>query len=206
MNERKKQVEEITTELNHAKKHLVSLKEDFTKIIDEDKKFKYESYIAEQIQRINMLTDDLDFLLYPPTYTNGEIDLYMRGRQYLGDNDKEIQFDIRLPNEIQTIGEVVIRYGKHNKMPYGNIGYNIKKGYRGHNYSLKALNILIDFMLENDMEKPIMTALTTNIPSNRLIQNFGAELIATLEDDNELYNVYEVDLRKNKNQMNRMNL
>ena len=75
----------------------------------------------------------------------------------------------------------------------GNVGAELNKEYRGNRYSLQALELLKDIMIDKGLTKPIFTVRPNNIPSIKTIENFGGKLI---EEEPDL-NIYEVDLLEN---------
>lgn len=98
-------------------------------------------------------------------------------------------FDICLNNGTK-IGELYLRIG-HNKLVYygGNIGYEIFKEYRGHNYAGKACKIAYKQAKKHNMDYLIITCKPENIASSKTCLYAGCEYIETLDipKDIEMY-------------------
>lgn len=98
-------------------------------------------------------------------------------------------FDICLLNGIK-IGHCDLRIG-HNHKTYigGNIGYEIKKAYRGHHYAAKACALLFLQAKKHSMDYLIITCDPTNIASAKTCKIAGGYYIETAEipEDNEMY-------------------
>lgn len=102
-------------------------------------------------------------------------------------------FLIYLKDEDKFIGKIRVTYDNMKNNFLGNIGYEIYEGYRGHGYTLKALNMLRGHMYQKGLTKPIINTKTDNSYSINIIQKFGGKKI---EDENLWYQSYEVDLNK----------
>lgn len=135
--------------------------------------------------------------------TDKEIDLYItKGiKNYMNKNKNSnmiVTVYVKLHDMDERIGYISLRFGDAKKYIFANIGYEIDEMYRGNNYTLKALNLLKDFMIENGMNKPVVIISKDNIPSNKVIQRFGGYLISNFNDGFENINTYEVDLDKTR--------
>lgn len=124
--------------------------------------------------------------------SSDEIDLYEVNVSYATKHYK-----ITLHNQFDVIGCIRVTYLRNITYKPGNIGYEIDEKYRGHNYTIKALEMLSDTILEKGLIKPILSAYPHNLASNHIIQKFGGNLIASRKNGFP-YNVYEVDLLKKK--------
>lgn len=113
-----------------------------------------------------------------PDLSDSEIELYKTIKE------QEINYIIKLSKSDECIG--FIDYRKENFGILGNIGYGIKPEYRGKNYALKALNLVTPDLLNEGVEEVIITAKKDNIPSIKIIENFGGVLINS-EDDILIY-------------------
>ena len=88
---------------------------------------------------------------------------------------------------------------------FGNVGYEIKKEYRGNNYALKALKMLKKIMVEKNIELMIFNIEKSNIYSKNVAKKLGARKVSTKKfkcDDephngkNTYVNVYKCRLKK----------
>lgn len=121
-----------------------------------------------------------------PDLIGDEIDLYKTIKS------QEINYIIKLSKSDECIG--FIDYRKENFGILGNIGYGIKPEYRGNNYAFKALNLVTSDLLNNGVEDVIITAEKSNIPSIKIIENFGGILIGI---ENDIL-IYKCKLNKKK--------
>jgi len=154
-------------------------KEEFSKLIPE---------INKLLTEIIKLKDEIE-LLKGPILSNSVIDIYFEEES----SDKETSFYyLTISGEKQKIGRININWELYDYM-LGNIGAELDKEYRGNRYTLQALDLLKDLMIDKGLTKPIITARPDNIPSIKTIQNFGGKLI---DQESEL-NIYEVDLLEN---------
>ncbi len=82
--------------------------------------------------------------------TDGEIDLTIPKDFEEYDNI----FDIYLHGTDEYIGNIWFDEGSDPELVkyYGNVGYEIKKEYRGHHYALKALKLIKKVMLEDNIK------------------------------------------------------
>lgn len=80
--------------------------------------------------------------------------------------------------EDNYVGNCGIRLSDDEQYEYlGNIEYEIFKPYRGHDYALKASNLLAAVALFYNVSKITITADPTNLASNKTIQKLGARFI-----------------------------
>jgi len=121
-------------------------------------------------------------------FTDGEIDIYLNFEK------GKVSATITKHQQKKEIGQVEIRFFQSEY--YGNIGYHIEKKEQGHNYTLKALNLLKDFIRSQGLTKLIITAYPENIPSNIVIKRFGGVLIKSPKTHPQSYNTYEVNLEE----------
>lgn len=152
---------------------------------------------SEYIPKINSLLDEINVLHYElsllrgPDFTNGVIDIYSDE-----DNDEiESIYFITIYGSQEKIGRIRVTW-KNIEPQYGNIGYSLKENYKGNHYTLQALELLKDTMINKGLTKPIFTAKPDNIPSIKTIENYGGKLIEEATEEQN-YNTYEVDLLEN---------
>lgn len=107
--------------------------------------------------------------------TDGEIDLTIPKDFEEYDNT----FDIYLHDTDDFIGTIWFDEGNDEDFSKycGNVGYDIKKQYRGNNYALKALKLLKDVMLDDDIKNMIFSISPDNIASRRTAEKFGARIL-----------------------------
>ena len=81
-----------------------------------------------------------------------------------------------------AIGTCDLRLG-HNERSYigGNIGYGVKRKYRGHRYAAKACKLLFGLAQEHGMDYLIITCDINNIASIRTCEICGGEFLG-IED------------------------
>lgn len=120
-------------------------------------------------------------------YSDGELDLIIN--EHKGNGDRDVYYDIRLTDTPVYIGEIRVTYANPVKF-FGDIGYELKKEYRGNGYMLKALNVLKEPLRERGLTHPRLTVYPSNIPSVKTIEKFGGKKVETTG----FYDIYEVDL------------
>lgn len=129
-----------------------------------------------------------------PAYSNGVLDLYLdESADKVGKVSEN--YNITLTGEKRFIGYVRVTYDNMSDNFLGNIGYELKREFRGNGYMLQALEILREPMLKKGLEKPVITVQSDNIPSVRTIEKFGGKKL----DKDEWYDSYEVDLEEKTN-------
>ena len=134
----------------------------------------------------NLITSSL------PTIKNNKISLYLKyNDSYHG------EYYLILDNYTDEIVGNISYLGEENLFYGGNIGYHIKKEYRGNKFSLQALNLLTDKLYQNGIQKILIATKKDNIPSNIIAQKFGGTP-KTYEDDDSI-NIYVCDLKSIKN-------
>jgi len=155
-------------------------------------------YVADDPERYNELCNKINRLLEiqqvlscPKVASSDELDIYaeLKGINYT-------IYHLTLHEEVEPIGYVRVSYDD-GQSSFGNIGYSIWPRYRGHNFTIKALEMLEDIMIEKKLTKPIITANPQNIASIRIIEKFGGELVRGAQIGAP-YNYYQVDLLKKK--------
>ena len=95
-------------------------------------------------------------------------------------NDNEIPFywyKIICNDTGETVGKISIRIG-HNFHSYynGNIGYEIDKIFRGHNYAYHACKLALQVAKAHGMNNVYLSCNYDNIASCKTIENLGATL------------------------------
>ena len=145
-------------------------------------------------EKAKALREELRFLTFRKIATDYEIDVFeephQRGVKY---------YHITLHDIPKEIGYIKVSYGANCVQKFGNIGYELDERYRGHNYTIKALEMLVDEMLSRGLEKPTIAAKPSNIPSVRIIEKFGGRIIYGSQNQFD-WNIYQVDLSKKKGQ------
>lgn len=126
-----------------------------------------------------------------PTYSSENLDLYLDRDANLIGKECEI-FKIFLAGSNIFIGTIRVTYDNMRDNFLGNIGYELKREYRGNGYMLETLNILRKPLINKGLTKPIITTKKDNYASIKTIKNYGG---VKLEDD-KWYNIFEVDLGK----------
>lgn len=142
--------------------------------------------------KLNELREEYRFLSLIKVASNDEIDIYVSPTERYIKN-----YIITLSGISQQIGLIQVIYEQEKQTKYGNVGYEIKRRYRGHHLTLKALELLSETLIENGMEKPIFAIRENNIASIKTIEKFGGCLIHKAQNDCDC-NIYEVDLIKKK--------
>lgn len=154
-------VKELESKLTRISAQLNTLQEE--KIFGSDTVDKADinemiSLLKEQYFKI---VDELE-TIRQADYSDGELDLLVNDHKRNGTND--VWYDIRLTNTPVYIGEIRVTYCNPIKF-LGDIGYEIKKEYRGNGYMLKALNVLKQPLREKGLTHPRLTVYPSNIPS-----------------------------------------
>jgi predicted acetyltransferase len=75
--------------------------------------------------------------------------------------------------------------GKSETMPEGfesNIYYEIDEAYRGRGYAKAALKLMLSAARHVGLSVVILTVAEDNVPSQRVIEAYNAELLATAPD------------------------
>lgn len=143
-------------------------------------------------RKAKALREEMRFLDYKLIATDYEIDIYENPVE------KCVKYYRITPHGMfQEIGFIKISYGVAARPRMGNIGYEIDKNYRGHNYTIKALEMLVDEMLSKQLESPTIAAYPSNTPSVRIIEKFGGEVIHQAENKYD-WNIYRVNLKQRK--------
>lgn len=141
-------------------------------------------------EKADSLREELRFIDFKKVATDYEIDLYEapyeRGVKY---------YRITPHNVIKEIGFIKISYGAHCIPKYGHIGYEMDEKYRGNNYTIRALEMLVEEMMQRGLTKPTIAAKPSNIPSVRIIEKFGGIVIHQAINQFD-WNIYQVDLEK----------
>lgn len=148
-------------------------------------------------EQASCLKEELEFLSLKKIATDYEIDIY----EDENENEQEKKkYRITLHNIPKEIGNVTLTYGKKYKERYGHIAYRIEPEYQGHNYAFKALQLLINEIIKRGLDKPIISAFPNNIPSIKIIEKMGGELLHEAQGLFD-WNIYQIDLLKQKTKM-----
>lgn len=149
--------------------------------------------LKEQYFRV---VDELE-MIKKADYSDGELDLLINEHKGNGTND--VWYDIRLTNTPIYIGEIRVTYCNPIKF-FGDIGYELKKEYRGNGYMLKALNVLKEPLRERGLIHPRFTVYPSNIPSVKTIEHFGGKKV----DTTGFYDIYQVDIDSEDTEVKRV--
>lgn len=145
--------------------------------------------ISETYEEINQIHGEIHLIDKDLVASSEIVDIYLEE----GSIEKGYgYFAIFLHGTSTRIGHVRLNSRPDNC--YGNIGYGLGEGYRGHRFMLQSLELLKETMLKMKIIKPILTVEPDNMASVRTIQNFGGVLIR----ENSDYDTYEVDLMKDE--------
>lgn len=178
--ERRPTPEEIAAyqkeELNIRKETVEAKQKFIERILADIKDERRLSEISSKLE-LNLFRTQLEaikitkaFRIYEgkPDLTDGEIDIY------INDAENGIGFEglIYLHNTTTEVGNIAYRGPVDNEW-LGDIGYNVMPEHQGHNYALKALNLIQDTILSKGIDKVVITTYEDNIPSIRTIEKFG---------------------------------
>lgn len=87
-------------------------------------------------------------------------------------------YDIYKNNSNEKIGKISIRIGlNYHSYFNGHIGYEIDEKFRGNKYSLSAAQLLLKVAKEHNMSYIYITCSQSNLPSRKIIELLGANLI-----------------------------
>ena len=183
-----KKVKELEARLSRISAQLNTLQEE--KIFGSDTldKTTIEEMIGLLKEEYFKIVDELE-VIKKADYSDGELDLLINEHKGNGTND--VWYDIRLTNTPVYIGEIRVTYCNPIRF-LGDVGYELKKEYRGHGYMLKALNVLKEPLIERGLIHPKFTVFPSNIPSVKTIEHFGGKKVGTTG----FYDIYEADLEE----------
>lgn len=90
-----------------------------------------------------------------------------------------VYYDVLRKQDNEKVGTVDLRLTVDGDMYYyGNIGYNIMKEHRGHNYAYYACKVLFTIAKQEfGMDELIITCSPENIPSYKTLKKLDGELI-----------------------------
>lgn len=123
-------------------------------------------------------------------------------------------FDIYLHNTDELIGIIWYDRGSDKEFTkyYGNVGYEIKEKYNGNYYALKALKLLKNVMLNDDIKTMIFNILPENIASRKTVEKLGARILCyrPVPKKHKLYNIegdllviYKFEIGDDENERNK---
>lgn len=148
-----------------------------------------ESY-PDLREKADSLREELKFVDFRIIATDYEIDVY--DAPY----ERGVKHYHIAPHGIpREIGFIKISYGANCIPRFGNIGYEMDEKYRGNNYTLRALEMLVEEMMAHGLTRPTLAAKPDNLPSVRIIEKFGGETIHKAQNPFD-WNIYQVDLEK----------
>lgn len=121
--------------------------------------------------------------------------IYLNFNSKILGNKDEILFyfyNIYLNNTDTQIGKINISID-HNYDSYyhGNVGYEINEEYRGSNYALEAVRLIINVAKHHRMSYLILTCVETNIASYKSIEKLGSKLIEIVLPPKEFIFYYD---------------
>ena len=184
-------VKELENKLSRISAQLNTLQEEKIFGSDSDDKTAINEMISLLKEQYFKVVDELE-TIRQADYSDGELDLLVNEHKGNGTND--VWYDIRLTNTPVYIGEIRVTYCNPVRF-FGDIGYELKKEYRGNGYMLKALNVLKEPLRERGLTHPRLTVYPSNIPSVKTIEHFGGKKV----DTTGFYDIYEVDLDEGEN-------
>lgn len=107
------------------------------------------------------------------------------------DGIPEIDYDIYLNETNERIGNIQLCFSNEGFMYYfGNVGYDILKEYRGHNYAYYACLLLFEIAYtEFGLKELIITCSPENIASYKTLMKLNGEFVekVNVPSDHELY-------------------
>lgn len=98
---------------------------------------------------------------------------------------------------LEDQGEIVavIRIRERDVEYFGHIGYDVAPKYRKKGYGKKTLQLGLLKAKDMGLKEVILTCHERNLPSQKIIETNGGEMIKTIENpDGKIYYVYEVRL------------
>lgn len=164
-----------------------------SKIKDEPALYRLVNKLDLERMHSTFKLEDLNSILKSyeekPTLSDGEIDIYLT----MINEGPGFKGKIFLYNTPVEIGNIEYR-GVTDLQWLGDIGYNIKTPYRGHNYAYKALNLIKEKILSFGITQVTITTHNDNIPSQKTIEKFGGVRVPS--DAGSIYR-YQCDLTLN---------
>ncbi len=134
-------------------------------------------------------------------YTDGEVELI---EAYSLDGTKSngyissIVYHIRLKATRKVVGRCDLRIGMNDELFYaGNIGYQVKKAYRGHHYAYKACRLLFQIAKEEYIQKELwITCNPDNIPSRKTCERLNGDFRGIVEVPEDHWLIQQGDSQK----------
>lgn len=139
--------------------------------------------------KCDTLNDFAEFIQLLDSYEKGNIN-----KQYASQSSY-----FAVDNKNRLIGGVSIRhYLTIDGYNYGgHIGYGVRPSERRKGYGTEMLKMALEETKELKIYKVLLTALETNIASNKVIQNCGGILENKVNDyDNDVINRYWISISK----------
>lgn len=99
------------------------------------------------------------------------------------------RFEIVRSGDRVKVGRCDLRVGHNERLYYGgNIGYGVDEVYRGNHYAAKACRLLFRLAAKHGLEYVLITCNPGNLPSKRICEFLGGELleIAELPPENDM--------------------
>lgn len=127
---------------------------------------------------LDKINNELRIYENNPDLTDGEIDIYINGNE----GDISFQGIIFLHNTPLEVGVIEYR-GPCDAKWLGDIGYTINEEHRGHNYALKALELISQVILSKGIDKVTITTQKNNVASVKTIEKFGGVLTEIIYGD-----------------------
>ena len=104
------------------------------------------------------------------------------------------KYYVTFPNSNRIIATIFANYAEHINI-FGNIGYEVKKKYRGHSIAYRALENITPILVERGMKKGVICVNPYNIASINTALKYGAKLVIKSPTPDGI-NQYEADLVK----------
>ena len=128
----------------------------------------------------------LDFLRKKKVYEGDVVDLrekYRVSEAMAYDGIATIYYDILNHESKEKVGSIDLRLSIEGDMYYyGNVGYNIIKSQRGHNYAYYACLVLFEIAKDEfGMKEIFITCSPDNEPSYKALKKLNGELLELVE-------------------------
>lgn len=90
-------------------------------------------------------------------------------------------FEMRRAGKKTVVGSIRLRIGSEAELRLvGNIGYDVKKRYRGHRYAGRSARLLLPLAAAHGLKSVWLTVDPKNIPSLKTCRNIGAKYVETV--------------------------
>ena len=97
-------------------------------------------------------------------------------------------YDIFRKSDMAAVGKISVRIGNNFHSYYnGHIGYEIFEEFRGQGLACKACREVLSVAIFHSMEFVYLTCGESNVPSQKTIENLGAEFVECAEVPREYF-------------------